>query len=81
VLPGVSGDKHIGAVLGNDVSGWVDWSGPATGTDGHGDDVHSADDGNRVVFFTLVAGTHDVEFACQEDGALLDMLLIADKLN
>jgi len=71
VLPGVSGDKHIGAALGNHVSGWVNWSGLAAGADWHWDDVHSADDGNRAVFFTLAAGTHDLEIACREDGGCM----------
>ena len=45
------------------------------------DEVHNYEDGSIVVQFTLDAGTHTLEVAYREDGALLDAIVITDKLD
>ena len=42
----------------------------------HWDEVHSSDDNNQVVEFTLSAGTHTLEIAHREDGTLLDAIVV-----
>ena len=42
----------------------------------HWDEVHSNDDGNSVVEFTLSAGTHTLEVSYREDGTLLDAIAV-----
>ena len=67
----------------NHSSGWVRWTAIDTqfGTDWHWDEVHSNDDNNQTVHFTLARGTHTLEIAYREDGALLDAFIITDDLN
>ena len=60
----------------NHASGWVRWSDPANGDTWHWEEVFSADDASQTVKFTLAAGTHTLEIARREDGALLDAILI-----
>jgi hypothetical protein len=57
-------------------SGWVRWSDPANGDTWHWENVFSGDDAGQTVQFTLAAGTHTLEIARREDGALLDAILI-----
>jgi len=65
----------------NHSSGWVRWNDIAWGQNWHWDEVHSSDDGNQTVQFTMTAGTYTLEFAYREDGLLLDRLLITNNLN
>jgi hypothetical protein len=60
----------------NHASGWVRWSDPANGDTWHWENVFSAEDAGQTVQFTLAAGTHTLEIARREDGALLDAILI-----
>ena len=47
----------------------------------HWDEITNADQGNNLVQFTLAPGEHVLEIAKREDGALLDALVITDKLD
>jgi len=62
----------------NHASGWVRFNDIADGGTWHWDEVHSSDDGNSVVEFTLSAGTHTLEIARREDGALLDAISVTN---
>jgi hypothetical protein len=56
----------------NHASGWVLFGQPEHSDDWQWTEVSSRDDDSRVVEFTLTAGTHTLEVARREDGALLD---------
>ena len=60
----------------NHVSGWVRFNFIQPGGAWHWDEVHSWDDGNQVVEFTLTAGTHTLEVRYREDGTLLDAIAL-----
>jgi len=60
----------------NHASGWVRYNEIAAGDRWHWDEVHSNDDGNSVVEFTLPAGTHSLEIAQREDGTLVDAIAV-----
>ena len=60
----------------NHASGWVRFNGISDGDAWHWDEVRSSDDGDSVVEFTLTAGTHTLEVARREDGALLDAITV-----
>ena len=60
----------------NHASGWICFNEIQGGDTWQWDEVHSNDDGNQVVEFTLSAGTHILEIARREDGALLDAIAI-----
>ena len=62
-------------------SGWVRWSDPANGDTWHWENVFSGDDAGQTVQFTLAAGTHTLEIARREDGALLDAILITTDIE
>jgi len=64
----------------NHSSGWVRWNDIELGQDWHWDEVHSSDDGNETVEFTMAPGTYTLEFAYREGGVLLDAIVIS-KLN
>ncbi len=61
----------------NHSSGWVRWNDIELGQDWHWDEVHSSDDGNETVEFTMAPGTYTLEFAYREDGLLLDAIVIS----
>jgi len=61
----------------NHASGWVRWNYIPVGTQWHWDDVHSTEDNNTAVQFTMPAGTYTLEIAYREDGALLDAIVIS----
>jgi hypothetical protein len=61
----------------NHSSGWVRWNDIELGQDWHWDEVHSSDDGNKTVEFTMAPGTYTLEFAYREDGVLLDAMVIS----
>jgi hypothetical protein len=65
----------------NNISGWVKWNNIPQDDNWHWDDVHSNDDGDQTVHFTLAAGTHTLEIAYREDGTLLDAFIITNKLD
>ena len=65
----------------NHASGWVRWSDPANGDTWHWENVFSGDDAGQTVQFTLAAGTHTLEIARREDGALLDVILITTDIE
>ena len=60
----------------NHSSGWVRFNGISDGDAWHWDEVHSDDDGQEVVEFTLSAVTHTLEIARREDGTLLDAIAL-----
>jgi regulation of enolase protein 1 (concanavalin A-like superfamily) len=60
----------------NHASGWVRFNDIAAGETWHWDEVHSSDDGNQVVEWTLAAGTHTLEIAYREAGAQVDVIVI-----
>jgi len=60
----------------NHSSGWVRWNDIAPGSNWHWDVVHSSDDGNKEVEWTMAAGTHTLEIAYREAGVLLDAIVI-----
>ncbi|MCH8218630.1 MAG: hypothetical protein IH892_17865 [Planctomycetes bacterium] len=62
----------------NHASGWVRFNGIQPGDTWHWDEVHSwePDESFQVVDFTLSAGTHTLEVAQREDGALLDVIAL-----
>jgi len=45
------------------------------------DEVHSHDDKDKVVNWTLPAGEHTLEIAKREDGVLLDAIVITDDVD
>jgi hypothetical protein len=51
----------------NDIAGGSDW---------HWDVVHSSEDGNKEVEWTMSAGTYTLNIAYREEGALLDAIVI-----
>ncbi len=61
----------------NHSSGWVRWNDMAGGSDWQWDVVHSSDDGNAEVEWTMAVGTYTLEIAYREDGALIDAIMIA----
>jgi len=61
-------------------NGWIRYNGIPHGDDWHWDDIHNDQDGSIPVHFTLDAGTHTLEIAWREDGALLDAIVITDQL-
>jgi len=61
--------------------GWVNTNGMGSGTGWSWDDVHSDDHDRQVVYFALPGGTHILEIARRESGALLDSLLITRDLD
>ena len=60
----------------NHASGWVRFNGISDGDAWHWDVVHSDDDNQQEVEFTLSAGTHTLEIARREDGTLLDAIAV-----
>ena len=62
----------------NHDSGWVRFNGIQPGDRWHWDEVQSwePDESFQVVDFTLSAGTHTLEIARREDGALLDAIAV-----
>jgi len=60
----------------NHASGWIRFNQIEYGNTWHWDEVHSSDDNNRIVEFTLAAGTHTLEIARQEAGTLLDTVAL-----
>ena len=60
----------------NHASGWVRFNGIQAGDAWHWDVVHSDDDNQQEVEFTLSAGTHTLEIARREDGTLLDAIAV-----
>ncbi|MCH8218996.1 MAG: hypothetical protein IH892_19735, partial [Planctomycetes bacterium] len=60
----------------NHASGWVRFNDIEDGGTWHWDEVHSSDDGDSVVEFTLSAGTHTLEITRREDGTLLDAIAV-----
>ena len=60
----------------NHASGWVRFNDMPGGDTWHWEHVFSDDDNEEVVEFTLSAGTHTLEIARREDGALLDAIAV-----
>jgi hypothetical protein len=60
----------------NHPSGWVRFNDMAAGEAWHWDEVHSSDDNNTVVRWTLAPGTHTLEIAYREAGAQVDAIVI-----
>ena len=60
----------------NHASGWVRFNGISDGDAWHWDVVHSDDDNQQEVEFTLSAGTRTLEIARREDGTLLDAIAV-----
>jgi hypothetical protein len=60
----------------NHSSGWVRWNEMVHGTDWQWDEVHSSDDGNQTVYFTMPAGTYTLEIGYREDNAYVDAIVI-----
>ena len=52
------------------------FNGISDGAAWHWDVVHSDDDNQQEVEFTLSAGTHTLEIARREDGTLLDAIAV-----
>lgn len=65
----------------NHSSGWVQWNRIDIGDSWHWDAIHSTNDGNTEVEFTLEAGDHTLEIRYLEDSTLLDALIITDDLS
>ena len=61
---------------GNHSSGWVRWNGMAGGTDWQWDFVHSSEDGNAEVEWTMDAGTYTLDIGYREEGALVDAFVV-----
>ena len=61
-------------------NGWIRYNGIPHGDTWHWDDMHNDQDGSIPIHFTLGAGTHTLEVAWREDGALLDAIVITDQL-
>jgi hypothetical protein len=49
---------------------------PVRGKEGYWHVVHSSDDGNKEVEWTMGAVTHTLEIAYREEGVLLDAIVI-----
>jgi len=60
----------------NRTSGWVTWNDIAGGNTWHWDVVHSSENNNTEVEWTMPAGTYTLNIAYREEGALLDALII-----
>jgi len=60
----------------NHSSGWVRWNDMAGGSDWQWDVIHSSDDGNAEVEWTMAAGTYTLDVAYREEGALVDVIVI-----
>ena len=60
----------------NHASGWVRFNGIPLGEYWHSVLVHSNDDNNTVVEWTLAPGTHTLEIAYREAGAQVDTVVI-----
>jgi hypothetical protein len=60
----------------NHASGWVRFNEIPRGEFWHAVTVHSNDDGNQVVEWTLAPGTHTLEIAYREAGAQVDVIVI-----
>ncbi len=58
-------------------TGWVRWSDPPDGDNWHWEEVFSGDHSGETANWTLPAGTHTLEIARREDGALLDVIVIS----
>jgi len=65
----------------NHSSGWVRWDGIEAELAWHWDEVHSSDDNDETVYFTLAAGTYSLEIAYAEDGTSLDGFVITDDMG
>jgi len=64
----------------NPGTGWVRWSDPDDSDNWYWADVFSGDHDDPVAYWTLPAGTHTLEIAYREDGALWDVIVIS-KVN
>ena len=60
---------------------WIKFNVIDKGDNWHWDEVHSDSHNKQVVKFTLSAGTHTLEIARRDAGALLDCILITDELD
>ncbi len=60
----------------NHASGWVRFNDIEAGEAWHWDEVHSSDDNNTVVEWTLAPGAHTLEIAYREAGAQVDVIVI-----
>ncbi len=61
-----------------DSSGWVRWNDPPDAANWFWNDVFSDDDDqDAIVLFTMPAGTHTLEIAYRETGAMLDAIVIS----
>lgn len=58
---------------------WVRWNNIARSQDWTWDEVHDADNGNQVMQYALLEGTHQLHIAYREDGAKLDKLYFTKK--
>ena len=61
----------------NPGTGWVRWSDPPDSDNWYWHDVFSGDHDEETANWTLAAGTHTLEIARREDGALLDVIVIS----
>jgi len=61
----------------NPGTGWVRWSDPPDSDNWFWYDVFSGDHDGETANWTLAAGTHTLEIARREDGALLDIIVIS----
>jgi hypothetical protein len=60
---------------------WIKFNVIDKGDNWHWDEVHSDSHNKEVVKFTLPAGTHTLEIARRDAGALLDCILITNELD
>lgn len=60
---------------------WIKFNVIDKGENWHWDEVHSDSHNKQVVKFTLPAGTHTLEVARRDAGAMLDCILITDELD
>ena len=61
-----------------DSSGWIEWNDPPDAPNWFWNDVFSNDDDqDATVLFTMPAGTHTLEIAYRETGAMLDAIVIS----
>ena len=61
--------------------GWINTNPMDEGDTWHWDEIHNDQQDDNVVHFTLSAGQHTLEIAKREAGALLDAIVITDKLD
>jgi len=61
----------------NPGTGWVMWSDPPNSYNWYWHDVFSGDHDGETANWTLAAGTHTLEIARREDGALIDIIVIS----